>query len=258
VDTTGYKQDISVHKSFAELLMRRMDDDGVRTFPGGSVDYAPIIGKLGTGVEFNELYTDFQQGALRHTGSDFDLGLDGKGFFAVQTPQGERYTRDGNFHLGKEGYLETKEGYKLLGENGPLRVQANNFKVDKTGAVWINKDYAPNDMVEREKNTWDNTVKLDNLKIVDFANAPRGLDRYLQKQGNSLYKNNELTGEAVNLAGQTRPQVEQGYIEGSNVDPVTEMVRMIEINRAYEANQKTIQAGDSMLGTLINQTMRVA
>jgi flagellar basal-body rod protein FlgG len=252
VDVDGYKKDIAVHKAFPELLMRRMDDDGVYRHPFGSADLAPVIGKLGTGVEFNELYTDFQQGEFKETGSDFDIALDGKGFFTVQTPWGERYTRNGTFHLGKEGFLETKEGYPVLGENGPLRVKANNFQVDKAGRVWINAEYAEDELVDRERNTWNDTVLLDTLKIVEFE-----IDRYLEKQGSNLYRDTDTSGPAQIMEGEERPRVVQGFTEGSNVDPVLEMVHMIEVNRAYEANQKVIQSGDSMLGTLINQVARV-
>jgi flagellar basal-body rod protein FlgG len=254
VDADGYKKDTVVHKAFPELLMRRMDDDGVYRHPFGSADMAPIIGKLGLGVELNELFTVFSQGAMKETQSDFDIALDGKGFFTVSTPRGERYTRNGSFQLGKEGYLETKEGYPVLGEKGPIRVKANNFQVDKDGRIWINAEYAgdPELMVSRENNTWEDTVLLDTLKLVDFD-----LDRYLKKQGSSLYQATDVSGEARVMGEGGRPRVVQGFIEASNVDPVVEMVQMIEVNRAYEANQKVIQSGDSMLGTLINQVARV-
>jgi flagellar basal-body rod protein FlgG len=253
-DVDGYKKDLAVHKAFPELLMRRMDDDGVYRHPFGSGDAAPIIGKLGTGVELNELFTIFEQGAMKETQSDFDLALDGKGFFAVATPWGERYTRNGSFQLGKEGFLETKEGYPVLGENGPVRIKANNFQVDKEGGVWINAEYAddPGLMVSRENNTWGDTVLLDTLKLVDFD-----LDRYLQKQGSSLYRSTEFSGDPWIIERGNRPRVVQGFTEASNVDPVVEMVQMIEVNRAYEANQKAIQNGDSMLNTLLNQVARV-
>jgi flagellar basal-body rod protein FlgG len=157
--------------------------------------------------------------------------------------------------LGKEGYLETKEGYPVLGEKGPLRVKANNFQVDKDGRVWINAEYAddPELLVSRENNTWGDTVFLDTLKIVDFD-----LDRYLQKQGSSLYRATDTSGEGLVMEGEARPRVIQGFTEASNVDPVVEMVQMIEVNRAYEANQKVIQTGDAMLGVLLNQVSRFA
>jgi flagellar basal-body rod protein FlgG len=253
VDTDGYKRDVTAHKAFPELLLRRMDDDGVYRHPFGSGDAAPIIGKIGTGVEVNELFTDFQQGAMKETGSDLDIALDGRGFFSVLTPWGERYTRNGSFQLGKEGFLETKEGYPVLGENGPIRVQANNFQVDKEGNVWINAVYAEDGavMVSKENNAWEETALLDTLKIVSFD-----VPRYIEKQGSSLYRATEVSGPAEMLPVETRPRVVQGFTEASNVDPVTEMVQMIEVNRAYEANQKIIQSSDSMLGVLINQTAK--
>jgi flagellar basal-body rod protein FlgG len=254
VDTDGYKKETAAFKAFPELLIRRQDDDGVYLHPFGSSDAAPIVGRMGTGVELNELFTVLDQGALKETQSDFDIAMDGKGFFAVATPWGERYTRNGSFILGKEGFLETKEGYPVLGENGPIRVKANNFQVDKDGRGWINAAYAdePEIMVGRESNIWEDTVLLDTLKIVDFE-----LDRYLKKQGSSLYRETEYSGPAFVIPEGERPKVFQGFLEASNVDPVVEMVHMIEVNRSYEANQKVIQTEDSALGTLINQVAKL-
>jgi flagellar basal-body rod protein FlgF len=254
VDTDGYKRDVAVHKAFAELLLRRSGDDGVFLNPFGSADAAPVIGSVGTGVENNEVFTEFEQGALKETQSDFDFALEGKGFFAVQTPFGERYTRNGAFVLGKEGFLETKDGYQVLGEKGPLRVKENNFTVDKDGNIYVNRSFQddPFRLVSREENGYDRLELLDSLKFVDFKK-----DRYIAKQGSSLYKATEESGEAASLEKGSRPAVQQGFVEASNVNPVLEMVRMIEVNRAYEANQKTIQAEDSMLNKLINEVARI-
>ena len=254
VDTDVYKREQAAFKAFPELLIRRMKDDGQYLHPFGSGDAAPIVGKLGTGVELNELFVSFEQGPLKETESDFDAALDGKGFFTVATPLGERYTRNGSFQLGKEGYLETKEGYPVLGENGPIRVKANNFQIDKDGRVWINAEYAddPNLFVSRENNTWAEAALLDTLKIVNFD-----LDRYLKKQGSSLYYDTDISGPAFIMEEGSRPKVMQGFVEAANVEPVREMVQMIEVNRAYEANQKVIQSHDSMLGVLINQVVKV-
>jgi flagellar basal-body rod protein FlgG len=260
VDTDGYKKDVASFKASLQLLLRRQDDDGVYLHPFGSADAAPIIGKLGTGVELNELYVNFSQGAPKETTSDFDVMLDGKGFFSVATPYGERYTRNGSFMLGKEGFLETKEGYPVLGENGPIRVKANNFQIDAQGRVWINAAYPdePDVMVGRESNQWEEPVLLDTLKIVEFM-----FERFLEKQGSSLYRegnerNGRYSGPPMTMDLENRPKVIQGFIEAANVDPVVEMVQMIEVNRSYEANQKVIQAEDSMLGTLINQVAKLA
>ena len=256
VNTDGYKREQAAFKAFPELLLRRMKDDGQYPHPFGSGDAAPIIGRLGTGVELNELFVSFEQGSLKETESDFDIALDGKGFFAVSTPQGERYTRNGSFFLGMEGYLLTKEGYQVLGENGPIQIKANNFQIDKEGRIWVNAEYDlddPNILIARERNTWAEPMLLDVLKVVDFD-----IDRYLKKQGSSLYYDTEISGPAMIMRGENRPPVLQGFIEAANVEPVREMVQMIEVNRAYEANQKAIQSHDSMLGVLINQVARMS
>ena len=256
VNTDAFKREQAAFRTSSSLLLRRMNDDGLHNIPFGSADAAPIIGRLGTGVELNELFTDLSQGALRETFSDFDLALDGKGFFVVQTPWGERYTRNGSFILGREGMLLTKEGYPLMGENGPISVRANNFQVDQDGRVWINAEFGGDgveDLVSIEQNTWNEPVLLDTLRIVDFD-----FDRYLRKQGSSLFSSNEFSGPAEIVEGPNRPVVLQRFIETANVDPVREMVQMIEVNRAYEANQRMIQAHDTMLGVLINQVARMS
>jgi len=255
VDLTGYKQDVPIGKAFPELLIRRMNEHIYR-IPPGSVDATPVVGKLGTGVEINEVFTVFSQGSLKETGNAFDLALEGRGFFTILTPEGERYTRNGSFIISKEGLLLTKEGFPVLGENGPISLKLNNFVVDRQGRIFQNADFAndPLRLVSMEENSWENTELVDTLRIVDFQ--PPQL-RYVQKQGNSLWRASEESGEPekVELGGQT--SVIQGFLEASNVNPVTEMVKMIEINRAYEANQKVIQTQESLAGKLINEVIRV-
>ena len=229
VDTAGYKRDITVSKSFSELLLRRTNADGVYKTPVGSADSMPIIGKLGLGVETNENYTDFAQGSYRETNSNIDFAFGGKGFFAVQTPFGERYTRDGNFFIGKEGILETKDGYPVLGENGYIHVTDDKFKVNEDGMIYASED---NELIDR-------------FKVVRFDD-----ERYLKKMGSNFYETNDIAGPAHIAEGKERPKLIQGFLETSNVNVVNEMVQMIEVNRAYEANQKTITSEDTMMGTL--------
>ncbi len=250
VDLNGYKRDEAVHKAFPEMLMRRFRDDGVYTFPLGSFDTAPIVGKLGMGVEQNEYFTQFSQGALKQTDNPFDLAMEDKGFFAIQTPQGERYTRNGAFVLGKEGFIETKDGFPVLGEKGPIQVKANNFTIDAQGRIFVNEEFTddPNRLVSMEENSWKKTVLLDTLKVVNFEQP-----RYLAKQGNSQYKDTENSGPAEDIDLVKRPKIRQGFVEASNVNPVTEMVQMIEVNRAYENNSKMIQTHDAIMNKLINE-----
>ena len=238
VNTDSYKREVASFKSFPEMLLRRMDDDGVYLHPFGSADAAPIMGTLGTGVELNELFTVFTQGSPKESSSDFDFMLEGQGFFAVATPHGERYTRNGAFILGIEGLLLTQEGFPVLGENGAIRLDSNaTFKVDPEGRIW--------------QNTPEDSILIDTFKIVEFH-----LDRFLEKQGGNLYRESYTSGPAMVMDDERRPKVLQGFLEAANVDPVLEMVQMIEINRAYEANQKVIQAGEQTLGALINQVAK--
>lgn len=228
-DTTAFKRDIAVSKSFPELLMRRMNDDGMYKTPFGSADAAPIIGKVGLGVETNEVYTVFEQGAFKVSDIKTDIALGGEGFIAIQTPEGERYTRNGSFTIGKEGFLETKDGYPVLGEKGPIQVNDDSFTVNKDGLILSS----------------DGSTEIDRIKTVRFDN-----ERYLKKAGNSFYTATDISGPAHIAEGDERPQFMQGYLETSNVNVVNEMVQMIEVNRAYEANQKLVQAEDSMMDTL--------
>lgn len=261
VDTDGYKRDQAVFKAFPELLIRRLRDDSVYRLPPsgnhpilGSVDAAPVVGRLGTGVELNEIYTDFTDGELQQTENPFDLALVGEGFFVVDTPYGERFTRNGSFILGPEGLLVTKEGYPVLGENGPISLKENNFVIDESGVVYQNAAFAddPNRLVTMTENTWDETEQIDRLQLVSFREL-----RYLRKQGSSLWIDTEDSGDARRLVGDDRPTVLQGYLEGSNVNPVREMVELIEVNRSYEASQKVVQSQDQATDQLLNRALRV-
>lgn len=254
IDLAGYKTDVASLKAFPELLLKRLNDDGLYKFPQGYLETAPVVGKLGTGVTVNESYTVFEQGSLRETSSDFDFALEGEGFFAVQTPQGERYTRNGSFTLGVEGMLLTKEGYPVLGESGnPIYVKLNNFTVNSQGQVLHNPLYEEDTrrLVGFMENDWGTTEVLDTLKVVQFDRP-----RYAKKEGNSLWRNTETSGEASILAMDKRPNIRQGFIEASNVNAVQEMVRMISVNRAYEANQKVIATEDTLIGKLLDEVRR--
>ncbi|MCR5495066.1 MAG: flagellar basal-body rod protein FlgF [Treponema sp.] len=232
VDTAGYKKDVTVSKNFSELLLRRTNFDGVYKTPFGSADAAPVIGKLGLGVETNENFTDFSQGSFRQTDSNCDIAFGEKGFFCIETPLGERYTRDGNFILGKEGLLLTKDGYPVLGEKGFIHLENDQFTVNPDGMI-----------------TDEDGNLVDRFKVVRFDN-----ERYLKKMGNNLYSTNDISGPAHIAEGMERPRMLQGYLETSNVNVVNEMVQMIEVNRAYEANQKTITSEDTMMSTLWSKT----
>ena len=250
VDQTGYKKDLTLFKAFPDMLIRRINDDGLGITPAGSYDTMPLVGKLGTGVEVNEVYTQFDQGSLQRTENNFDIALEGRGFLTVMTERGERYTRNGALTINQDGVLVTHNGNPVLGENGVIRVQQNNFIINERGEVLVNGALSldPRDVVSMANNAWEDAIVIDRLKLADFENI-----RELKKEGDSLYRETEFSGPPLppeNL------KVIQGFLEKSNVSAVREMVDMIEVHRAYEANQKTIHTHDQTLGKLINEIIR--
>lgn len=250
VDKTAYKKDSTIFKAFPDMLIRRINESGLGITPAGSYDTMPYVGKLGTGVEVNEVFTDFAQGSLQRTENSFDLALEGKGFFTIQTETGENYTRDGSFTINQDGVLMTHNGNPVLGENGIIVVQKNNFIVNERGEVLINSEIPrdPRNPVSIDSNMWEDPVVLDRLKIVDFE-----YPREIKKVGDSMYRETEYSGPPL---PPDNYKVIQGFLEKSNVNIIREMVDMIEVQRSFEANQKTVTTHDQTLGKLINELGR--
>jgi flagellar basal-body rod protein FlgG len=253
VDKTAFKRDTVLFKNFPEMLLHRMNDDGVGWMPMGSFDTAPLVGKMGTGVEVNEVYTRFEQGALKSTNNDADIALNGEGFFVVQTDRGSRLSRSGAFVLDRNGYLATPNGFPLMGENGPIQVNRNNYLIKQNGEVWINEAIGtePSNIFGKDMNKWENPVMLDRLQLRQVENP-----RHLLKEGDSFYVSTPESGEPFRPEENKLPEVLQAFLETSNINIVSEMVDMIEVQRMYEMNQKAITTHDSMLGTLISQVAR--
>lgn len=174
---------------------------------------------------------DHAQGDIRITGNSLDLAIKGKGFFKVQTPEGIRYTRRGNFILDGQGSLITQEGYKVLGTGGSFTVNGTSISVDGQGGVKVD----------------GSTVAQ--IDVVDFTNYDG-----LMKTGNGLFRNFSQTAE-VPPPADTR--VEQGYLELSNVNIVEEMVGMIHSLRAFESYQKAMQTIDGLNQRAVNEVSRL-
>ncbi len=190
-----------------------------------------VLGHLSYGIHSSEVVTNYEQGQLQPTENSFDLALRGKGFFSIETPAGERYTRNGEFTKDSEGYLVTKEGYMILGENGYIKVDSGNMLVKENGEVYKDEQL------------------VDRLKLAGF-------DDYsiLRKEGNGLVRIEEGVEEVPATA---EVNVQQGFIEGSNVNSVKEMVEMMTMMRTYEANQKLITIHDGLLEKAVNNIGRV-
>ncbi|MGB9808825.1 MAG: flagellar basal-body rod protein FlgF [Caldanaerobacter sp.] len=223
VNTVGYKKDVVVLSSFPNLEAIREGGDNVP--PDRKV------GRIEYGVLIDTLHTVFEEGPLMETTGKLDFAIDGNGFFVVNTPQGERYTRDGAFTMNADGYLVTKEGYVVLGENGPIRLSQGDVSVDEKG------------------NIINNGQLVDRLRIVDFNDY-----NALRKQGDNLfYLDNTANGQLTPASG----RIKQGFLEQSNVNSVKEMVNVISVMRNYESNQKVVTAFDETLGKAVNEVGRV-
>ena len=190
-------------------------------------------------VGINALYTDTSNGVLRPTGNDLDLGLAGEGFFVVDTPQGQRYTRNGNLKIGVDGNLVTQEGYKLIGKNDePIKIKSNGGQISIDG----NGKITAGNGLQNEP--------IGNLKFVNFDDHSK-----LSKEGDGLFK---ISDPSVRQIATKNLKVHQGYLEASNVNSIEEMTNMIVTLRTFEAYQKVIQSIDQADDQAVNTIGRVA
>jgi flagellar basal-body rod protein FlgF len=196
IDTTGYKADGSL---FEEYL-----SSSARTDSGGRVSY----------VRDRGVWHDMNAGQVQHTGNPLDLAIDGEGFFVVQTPRGQRYTRNGSLQINAAGQLVTTEGDPVLGGGSPITFQPTDrqISISPDGTISV-----------RQGNSTADSVR-GTLTLVKFANP-----QLLQKDGSSTF--NAPAG--VTPQNNTAAKIVQGALEKSNVRGVVEMSRMIEITRTY-------------------------
>ena len=224
-DTVGYKDERVTSQAFDQVLAIKVRD-------GSQAYHNQAIGHLSLGVKIGEVYTDYTQGSIRQTNNTYDLALSGSGFFTVHVTDKNgdvhtRYTRNGQFMLTKEGLLVDADGNPVQGEGGDIIINpaSTNVSISRDGVI-----------------TADGEM-IDTLKIVDFEDYD-----YLKKYGDTMYEPVDGATEKEATA-----EILQGYTEQSNVNVVKEMVDMITITRAYEANQKVIRSYDSMLDRAVNQ-----
>jgi flagellar basal-body rod protein FlgG len=216
VNTTGYKRDETVNSEFEKALLSRIHDG----------EEVPKIGELGHGTFVDEIFTEHSQGSFVETGNNLDLAIAGSGYFAIDMPQGVRYTRDGSFVRAGDGTLVTHEGRAVLNQQGqPINIpDGGQISISPDGNIFV-----------------DNTP-VDTLQFVEF-----GDERNLRKIGENLYE--AANGEQ---AAQASGTIEQGLLERSNVNVVSEMIKLINAYRAYEANSKSVVTQDSLLDKAVN------
>lgn len=175
--------------------------------------------------------TDFRAGPPILTGNHLDLALEGSGFFLVRTDEGDRLTRLGSLRVGPEGFLRTAEGHAVMGENGLLDVGDGSVMVEKDGSVLVNGAF------------------LDRLKLLTFDSGDD-----VERMPGGLWR--VRAGRKPDTAI-SPPLVRQGQIEGSSVQPVGELVGMIQALRAYEAAASALRATDQTLQRAVNDIARI-
>lgn len=204
-DTAGYRKRISSAEAFAAALRQ-----------AGGLALPAYQGRI-----------DFRPGDLRPTGGELDVAVEGKGFFSLETQEGVRFTRNGNFNLDGQGFLTAADGARVLGENGPI--QADPLR-------------GPLAFAENGDVLQANEL-LGRLRIVEFADPAR-----LQPDGDGRF----VEGAGADPTDSVESRVHQGYLEGSNVNVVDELVQMISGFRAFESAHKALVGIDRIRGEAIN------
>jgi flagellar basal-body rod protein FlgF len=165
-------------------------------------------------VQDRATFHDFAAGNNEQTKNPLDVAIDGKGFLVVQTPAGERYTRDGNLAINNQGQLVTQNGYPVLGGSGPIVFQQTDKQI--------------NIATDGNVTVLEGTNRIDSvrgkLRVVSFADPQK-----LVKDGSNLFS----AGQGVAAQPDTTSRVNQGFVEKSNVNSVMEMSRLVEITRTY-------------------------
>lgn len=251
IDTAGFKKDLAIFRDEPSMDMHRIDDNRKIFGKKLEIDFRPYIGRVGTGASIDEITTIHEQGLLQNTNNPTDLALFGDGMFVVETPNGIRYTRAGNFRVGSEGFLVDANGNRVMALKEPAIINKGSIITDPKGEFALNASYVPLDGSEQFKVDNDGKVYVNGearfrLMVVNFDEP-----KHMKKIGYNYYEPADERAGFGRFSEGTK--IEQGMLEKSNVNLVREMVNMITVMRAYESNQKAISTHDGTLGTLISR-----
>jgi len=226
VGTTGFRRQ---RAEFQDLIYQTVRTPGGRTADGGTLPTGVQIGQGTRTVSTEFMHT---QGALQSSGNPLDLAIEGEGFFQITRPGGEvAYTRAGNFKLDANGQMVTVDGLPL---EPAITVppDATSITISPDGTLSVTQPGS------------GQTLELGQLQIARFPNAGG-----LEALGRSMFRPTEASGQplVVQPGQEGAGTLSQGFLEGANVEVVNEMIDLISSQRAYEINQRVIQASDEML-----------
>lgn len=231
VSTTGYKK---TRAEFQDLFYETLQAPGAQASDGTTL---PTGAQVGHGVKLGGINRIFTQGTLVNTGRDFDLSIDGDGFFQIADTRGQiLYTRDGSFHVDANGNLVNDQG-NLLDPNIQIPIDALQVTVVQDGTVSA--------LIAGQTAA----QQLGQIEIARFVN-PSGLIAL----GGNLFVPSESSGfpETGTPGSNGFGSMSQGFLESSNVNMAEELVKLILAQRSFEVNSRVIQAGDEMLQTAAN------
>lgn len=231
--TAGYKRDVAVTLPFAARVEQAVQD-GVQTGPAAGRSN-PSNATDAAGALAIASHVDQRPGTLKATGQALDLALAGPGWFEVQTDAGTAYTRQGNFRLDARGRIVTQQGQPVMGVGGEIQLAQGRPVIDAAGRVFDGAAI----VADGTRGT-----PLAQLRIVQFAPSAQ-----VERLGDGLVR---VQGEPLATAAGS-VQVQQGFLENSNVNPVQEMVQLLQSVRHLETMQKVATSYDEMLGTSIRR-----
>lgn len=221
-NTNAYKAEkVTFRKLVAEPFKNYAEPLPPANYKVNLEDVSPLKGNEIAYVGIDQVYKDMTKGGEQVTGNPLDIMLDGEGFLTVNTPQGERLTRDGALTINSNGILTTRGGDPILGERGNIVVNSHSFEITVNGEVFENDRY------------------VDKLLVRNVADPSQ-----LEKVGGNLYF---YGGPEEGVSDIKFPQVIQGSLERSNVNVVESLANMILAHRSYEAYAKALKNYDSMM-----------
>lgn len=238
--TNGFKKDLPTFKEY--LALANYFNTDIPRGPIKDREFYPLDGRDQSYANLDRVHTNYQQGGFRSTQSQFDIGLDGGGFFEILTPSGTAYTRNGSFKVDPNGWLVTVEGHFVLAEKptGMPQPEVGDNSISRR----INlKDRGSQIVINEAGEIYSGEDFISKFSIIEFKNFNQ-----LKKKSSQLFEN--LDKE--NIINQTRTIVRQGMIEGSNVNPVNEIFHMITTSRLFEQNLKALKTYNEIMGREVN------
>ena len=221
ISTVGFKGE----KVSFELLGSENKSSNSERFLSNHLDTESfpeqVLGNEVSYVGVSGVNLDLSQGPTIATRNPLDIMIDGHGFLKINTPEGDRYTRSGALSMNEDGVLVSQQGYPVMGENGLLTLSSGTVEINPLGEVFQDGDF------------------IDRLVVVDFPEPYA-----LEKLGSNQYF---YRGSEDQIKKIIHPEIKQGYLEGSNVNAIENLTKMILAHRSYEAYQKTIKNFDNMM-----------